>query len=167
MTGAKLGITDEGLKKIAKAGEKQAAKPAPKVAQESGGSEYVRTVQSIAEDIKERWKNGEVDDINEAIWEDVDGNHYIIYYSANMEVLQESRNDDAISDAGVEIDTSKGWRAILTQVAFYAMEADVRDALTDLGWDGMDSFEDEEEEEAEEPEYDTMPEEVPEEEPQV
>lgn len=111
----------------------------------TGGQDYWKNVKSIAEDIKDDWMRDPSLDVNERVWEEVDGHHYIIYYHANMVVLQNSDNDDAISDAGVDIDTSKGWRHILTQVAFYAMERDVYDALEELGFDG-EGFEMEEDE---------------------
>ena len=124
---------------------------ASKRAQEkgTGGNEYWNTVKAIAQDIKEEYQESGGDfDVEERIWEEVDGSEYIIYYHKNLEVLQNSDNSDEIDNVGAEIDTSKGWQAILTQVAFYAMEADVRDALSEIGygtaaWQG--GFEDDEE----------------------
>jgi hypothetical protein len=53
-----------------------------------------------------------------------------------MKVLEYSSNDEAFEDQGIELDTSRGWRNILTQVAYWAMFADVEEALSELGWDG-------------------------------
>ena len=140
------GISQEGMKRLAKKVEKPSKKAQEKG---TGGNEYWQTVQAIARDIKEEYQESGGDfDVENRIWEEVDGNAYIIYYHKNLEVLQNSDNSDAIDEVGAEIDTSKGWQNILTQVAFYAMEADVRDALSEIGygtaaWQG--GFEDDEE----------------------
>jgi sulfite reductase alpha subunit-like flavoprotein len=137
------GISKEGLKRIASKVD-QASKAPRKVAQQRGGNEYLQTVKAIAEDIKDDYKSfgGEVYDM---VHEQVDGNEYIIYYAKNLEVLQNSPNSDAIDDVGMEIDTSKGWQNILTQVAYFAMVQDVMDELENLGYDG-EGFGDEDEE---------------------
>lgn len=110
-------------------------------AQEGGDSQrdYWSTVKSVAEGIKDEYTEygGDVLDL---LHQAVDGNYWVIYYDANIKVLQYSNNDDYYEDAGVELDTSQGWRHILTQVAFWAMYADVEEALSELGWDG-DGFE--------------------------
>lgn len=122
----------------------------PRRAQDSNPvKEYWGTVKAIAQDIKDEYKQYGDTDVEELIVQHVDGSEYIIYYHKNLEVLQNSDNADAIDEVGAEIDTSKGWQNILTQVAFYAMEADVRDALADIGygtaaWQG--GFDDDEEE---------------------
>lgn len=117
-----------------------------KRAEEDTGQDYLKTVKSVAQGIKEEYENYGDTDIEQMIHEQVDGNHYIIYYHANLIVLQNSDNADAIDDVGMEIDTSQGWQNILTQVAYFAMEQDVRDALEELGYDG-EGFGDEEIEE--------------------
>jgi len=100
--------------------------------------EYLDTVKSLAEMIKTEWINDNNVDVCDRIFEVVDGNHYVIYYAANLEVLQYSDNDDCFEDQGIELDTSKGWRGILAQVAYFAMHQDVSEALKQLGWDGTD-----------------------------
>ena len=129
------GIRDEGMKRLAKQVQKQGDALGP----EDQEPNYSSSVNSLAQGLKEEFQAGEIDDMNDRVWQDVDGSQWIIYYASNMQVLEESRNPDAIDDAGVDIDVSRGWRNILTQVAFYAMEADLWEALSDLGWDG-DSF---------------------------
>lgn len=121
----------------------------PRRAQDSNPvKEYWGTVKAIAQEIKDEYKQYGDIDVEQMIAEQVDGSEYIIYYAKNLEVLQNSDNADAIDEVGAEIDTSKGWQNILTQVAYYAMEADVRDALANIGygtaaWEG--GFDDEEE----------------------
>lgn len=113
-----------------------------KVAQEDN---YWADIKSYGEDLKDRFKAGEIDDMYDAVHETVDGSQWIIYYSRNLEVLNNTRHEDNIEDQGMELDTSKGWRNIITQVAYWAMVGDVEDELADLGWDG-NSFGDEPEE---------------------
>lgn len=142
------GIGDDGLKRVAKGVTAQEEQTDQQKRQE-----YWATVKTIAEEIKQEWMEDRDLDIHSRVFEDVDGSWYIIYYHANMIVLDATDNEDALDNAGVDIDTSQGWRHILTQVAFYAMEADVYEALAEIGWDGGESFEgveDEEEEDEEE-----------------
>lgn len=98
--------------------------------------EYFKTVEFLATSIKDEWKQDNDLEVFERIHELIEGNHYVIYYSANIEVLQASNNEDAFEDQGGELDTSKGWRSILTQVAYFAMWQDVMDKLEELGFDG-------------------------------
>lgn len=126
------GIDDEGMKRVAERIRKDADAFGPED-QEPG---YAASVDSLAQDLKEEFLAGDIDDMHQRVWEDVDGSQWIIYYGRNMDVLEQSRNSDAIDDAGVEISTSGGWRSILAQVAFFAMEADLWEALGELGWDG-------------------------------
>lgn len=99
-------------------------------------SEYSDSVEGIAEDIlnelevktQEDFENVE-NDVHDRVWENVDSSQWIIYYTKNLTVLEQSQNSDAIDDAGIDLDTSQGWRHILAQVAFFAMEADVKDAI--------------------------------------
>jgi hypothetical protein len=138
-----MGLKSEQIKRIASSlNPQKSGTPIRRESQEAGtgGGEYWNTVKAIAKDIKEEFENYSDTDVSDQVWQSVDGNEYIIYYDKNLDVLKNSNNSDAISDAGVEIDTSKGWQNILTQVAFYAMEQDVWGALSNLGWDG-DSFE--------------------------
>ena len=128
------GLSDESMRKVA-----DALGPEDEYKEPS----YWESIESTAQGIKDEFKEYPDTEVSELVWQSVDGSAWIIYYANNLDVLQQSNNSDAIDDAGVEIDTSRGWRHILTPVAFYAMEADVWEALRDLGWDG-DSFGDEE-----------------------
>jgi hypothetical protein len=112
-----------------------------KVAQEEDN--YMADVNSYAEDLKDRFKAGDIDEMSDAVHETVDGSQWIIYYGRNLEVLQNTRHEDNFEEQGMELDTSQGWRAILTQIAYWAMVGDLDDALSNLGWDG-NSFGDDE-----------------------
>ena len=111
--------------------------------------EYWADVRAIAEEIKDEVKSGQMsgDEVYGRVHENVDGSQWIIYYGRKLDVLQSSSNSDAIDNAGVGIDTSKGWQNILTQVAYFAMVQDVMDELESIGYDGFEGFDGEEEEE--------------------
>ncbi len=102
--------------------------------------EYWKSIESIATEIKDEWLDDNDIDIYQFVCENVDNSEWIMYYSENFYVLQHSKNEDAMEDQGLELDTSKGWRNIVNQIAHYAMEQDVQDKLSDLGWNG-DVFE--------------------------
>jgi len=89
--------------------------------------EYWDTVRSLAECIVDECEDQ--DEFYDRAFEIVDGSSYVIFYSKNMVVLQCSNNDGAFEDQGIELETSRGWRHILTQVAFWAMLQDVMEAL--------------------------------------
>lgn len=104
-------------------------------------AEYWESVRSYAEGILEELEIKTLEDfaaredsgeISDRVWETVDNSQWIIYYSYNMTVLDASDNPDAFDDAGIELDVSKGWRHILTQVAFFAMEHDIRAQIESL-----------------------------------
>jgi len=89
--------------------------------------EYWDTVRSLAEQVVSECEDQ--DEFYDRACERVDGSSYIIYYSENMVVLQCSNNEDSFEDQGIELETSRGWRHILTQIAFWAMLQDVMEAL--------------------------------------
>jgi hypothetical protein len=132
----KKGLGEEAFEKLAALRE-----GAVKEAQEE--ATYKSDVQSYAQDLKERFAQGDIDEMYDAVHETVDGSQWIIYYGRNLEVLQSTNHEDNYEDQGMELDTSKGWRNIITQVAYWAMIGDVEEALSDLGWDGT-SFGEEE-----------------------
>ncbi len=93
-------------------------------------AEYYQGVRSIAQDLIERAKSGDLneDDLNDAISQDVDGSYWVIYTHANFQVLLCSDHHDAYTEnfgeppvSGNEIN----WAAL----AFATMERDVRDQL--------------------------------------
>ena len=120
--------------------------------------EYRAEVEAIAKDIIDSWLRREgkaslrdedvPDAIYDAVHEWVGDHHWIIYHTHNMGVLENSHNADAIDDLGVELDTSRGWRDILTQIAFWAMRTDVEEAVREE-WDRLtEEYEEQSDEEA-------------------
>ena len=96
--------------------------------------EYWETVESIAKDIVDSSTFAELEnhDCHGRAWETVDGSEYVSYYYKNIVVLEYTDNEDAFNSTGMGLDTSKGWRSILTQVAFCAMLQDVQDKIERL-----------------------------------
>jgi hypothetical protein len=66
------------------------------------------------------------------IWQDVDGDSYIIYTGKNLDVLRFTENDDAYEEAGSDFSDVTGAYAIYQRVAFYAMRQDVLDEVARL-----------------------------------
>lgn len=101
--------------------------------------EYRAEIETIAKDIIDGWLRREGKDslhnetvpyeIYDAVYEWVDEHRWIIDYSYNMGVIENSNNADAIEDLGIELGTSRGWRNILKQVAFWAMLTDIEEAV--------------------------------------
>ena len=106
--------------------------------------EYYADIKSIAEGIKEEYDRGEIDDrdsLLENIHQTVDGCARVIYTGRAQEALLVSRNDNAGIDAlGADgFDWSDGipWSAL----AYFAVEADVIEELSDMGLDVNADFE--------------------------
>lgn len=99
--------------------------------------DYIDTVTSIVEDIfhdleittQEQYETLS-DDVQDRIWQDVDGSQWIIYTYLNNKVLEYTDNEDAYEQQGIELDTSKGFSHIRVQVAFWAMYQDVMEELS-------------------------------------
>ena len=92
----------------------------------------VRTIAQMAFD--EYGEQGE--EIENFIQETVDGNYWVIYTHAARKVIQYSSNDYQIFDIMGKVEATN-WSDLFTQAAYYAMLADVYQALEQL-------FEDEE-----------------------
>lgn len=74
--------------------------------------------------------NGDRDrDLSDVITETVDGSSYVIYNAQAATLLSLSENADAYDNENGEAGASVNVRA------FYAMEADLRDAITEAGGD--------------------------------
>lgn len=103
---------------------------------------YQADVDDIARDLVDRLKaegcRGEDarEWLLEAMQEDCDGSSWVIHDTDAQRLLMVSQNDSAAADEGAEIDHSGGikWGAL----AFYALQADVRDALERMGVDVND-----------------------------
>lgn len=101
--------------------------------------DYYRDVLSMAKDLAERMKAGEVDDLSDALHEDCDGCARVIYtFQAKLGLLA-SDNEDAWEDAGDDV-TDPSVRM------YYALQADITERLDAAGidlndpesWPGID-----------------------------
>src|SRR5512147_1548862 len=106
--------------------------------------EYYEDVNNLASSIKEAYERGEIadrDSLIDHIHETVDGCARVIYTASAQEALLVSCNDSAgIDNLGADgFDWSSGipW----SQLAYFAVEADVMDALRDDGLDVNADFE--------------------------
>lgn len=104
-------------------------------------ADYRDYVDSLADDIAVSVKAGDCDDVTDAIHEQVDGSSWIIYTRLAPKVLEYSRNDGAMEDEGMcpESMPSGGLDTLITQAAYFAMCADVRDELERRGYDLNDT----------------------------
>lgn len=95
---------------------------------------YLSDVRSMAVGIIA--EHGDDDDaINDAIHEWVDGSQWIIYTARARKVLEFSSNDEAGPDSmGWEgfVSGCNGWSDLFTRGAYFAMCADVSEAIHEL-----------------------------------
>ena len=122
--------------------------PPPPVSEEQSAREdYWATVEGIAKDALEAWKDSDWDDdaLNTYVHESVDRNGYIIYTRKTLQVLSFTDNDGAWEDLG--LDSSKGWESVIQQIAYCAMEQDVWDKIHESKDDYRAQHEPEKEEE--------------------
>ena len=100
---------------------------------------YYSEINSLAEDYRKRIDEGEFGDresFMDDVHETIDGHEFVIYTHKARCVCLASFNDGAIEDLGPDrpaiiVDGEIQWSAI----AFYAMEADLYEALGALGVD--------------------------------
>jgi len=123
------GITDAGMKRVAQ-----------QFNEAGGDPNYLNALDILAQDLKTEFLAGDIEDMHARVSEEVDGSEWVIYYAKNLEVLDTSANDEALLHSGIELDASLGWRQVLAQFAYFAMDQDLWDALNTLGWEG-DAFE--------------------------
>jgi hypothetical protein len=115
-------------------------------------NQYWAEVRSIAEELASEAladANGDrgaaEDDINDSrLHEAIDGHQLVIYYTGNDTILKHTDHEDAWEDCyGPEdigrLVIDRGMDGARTVQAFFALEADVRDALGDA----LDTAEDE------------------------
>lgn len=106
--------------------------------------EYFDEIQSIADNLAlealtdNEWdRDAAENDINDSrLHETIDGHQWVIYYAYNDDVLRHSENDSAYEDNfGTEdmaaVIKDRGLDGLKTVMAYCAMEADVRDRLSD------------------------------------
>lgn len=86
--------------------------------------QYFRHIGSIAEDLLESIRDGEIRDrekLYDYIHERADGSYYCIHTHANFEALFASENYDAIFDEGIEPSPEN----LFGSITFYAVRADI------------------------------------------
>lgn len=94
-------------------------------------AEYYRGVRSIAHEIRDRIKDGEIqnqDDLETHLNQSIDGSYWVIYTHANFQVLICSDHHDEYTEQFGEPpvrDNEIQWNSL----AFAAMERDVRDQM--------------------------------------
>ena len=109
-------------------------------------SDYWDSIRSYAEEIREEAKDRCQDECGEecdrgmdcdtfrAVCSDlahekVDGSEWIIYYANHLSVIQHTENEEAYAALGV---LKGSWNDITTQVAFWAMLADLEQTIAEM-----------------------------------
>ena len=92
-------------------------------------AEYWQDVQDIAEGACNPDLDRDMGEDHDFIWDSVDGSAWIIWEYANQKLLSYSPNENAIDGSGYEPNMEKGVNHIFMVAAFYAMMADVTDAM--------------------------------------
>ena len=94
--------------------------------------DYYRDVLSLARDLAERMKAGEIDDFGDALHEQVDGCARVIYtFQAKLGLLA-SDNEEAWQEVGADCTEPE-------QRMYYALQADITERLVAAGVDLDDS----------------------------
>lgn len=88
---------------------------------------YYDAVETCVDVIENRLEEG--GELSELVWQELDSSEYIMYYSKNMVVLQESTNDPGewkhlVSD-------SDSWQDVIQALAYSTMEQDLWDEIRD------------------------------------
>ena len=97
--------------------------------------DYIKTVRGIAREAIEEYPltNGEhSDERQQYVTESVDGNEYVIYYSANETALRASQNEPDGSEVRAMSADDADWRTMRTLATYLAMEADVMEEIDRL-----------------------------------
>jgi hypothetical protein len=110
------------------------------IAQEALNEQSVKT----SDDYEEKR-----DEVMESMEQSIDSHSFLIYTDHVYAVLQITSNTDAYEDVGIELDASKGFDHIATQVAYWAMRQDVQECLDELVEELPEASEENEEEEEE------------------
>ena len=94
--------------------------------------DYLKTVESIATECQTEYPDPDTDERIDYICESVDGNQYVIYYTANEVVLETSVNEPDGAEVQAMVGDKADWRTMRMIAAYLAMEADVLQALERL-----------------------------------
>jgi hypothetical protein len=106
-------------------------------------SEYREEVNTIAEDIAERMRSGEVTDQSDAVHEACDSHSWVIYTHYNFAILLHCSNHDAYTEEYGEAPTDSSGNLNWAVLAYAALAEDVNDALSRLDTDLADDDDDE------------------------
>lgn len=93
-------------------------------------SEYYAEVCAVAQAVLTESRD-ESRDVQDVLFEAVDGHQWIIYTFYNLQVLTHSRNDAAYFDSFGPLDAS-GFSDAVQKMAYAAFEQDVQDAIAEL-----------------------------------
>lgn len=100
--------------------------------------DYNNDVRSVAQDLAQRMKDGEVDEFSDALHEAVDGTQRVIYtFQAKLGVILSDNSDRYFEEFGEEGACSKDGIA-WERLCFVAMEQDVVEELEARGVDVND-----------------------------
>ena len=91
-------------------------------------SDYYQAVRDIAAEAIEEYPGDTYlieDERREYVSQSVDGNEYIIYYSANEIVIEATDNEPDGAEVRAMSADDADWRTLRTLAAYLAMEADV------------------------------------------
>ena len=86
--------------------------------------DYIRTVQGIAKDAIAEYPDDD-DGRQQYVSESVDGNTFVVYYSANEIALRVSQNEPDGEEVRSMSANDADWRTMRALAACLAMEADV------------------------------------------
>jgi hypothetical protein len=95
-------------------------------------SAYWRSVEQSAIEIVADVKKGVCTDVYDRIHEECDGSFWVIYTHAAMATLRHSPNDDAIFEDGNGIEGATSMSDVYTRAAFWALQADITEKVTEL-----------------------------------
>ena len=111
--------------------------------------DYMEDVSSIADDIKDRIRRGEIDEdsLYDAVSEAVDGCARVIYTNQAKETMRYSSNSEASVEQGL-LDTQNWGRDGInwSQLAYSAVHEDVMRMLGNIDWSEVEEEETDEDE---------------------
>ncbi len=112
---------------------------------ETTSQEYREHVNTIAEDIAERMRKGEVSELTDEIHEACDADSWVIYTSGNFDILQHCSNHDAYTDDFGEVPTVSGGSINWAALAYAALAYDVFDAISRMDCEPADEDDEDDE----------------------
>lgn len=104
--------------------------------------DYRNDVDSYAIEVRDRVRDEGVDECD-AIHDAVDGSQWVIYTYRARHVLMFSTNEDAIFDEGIGLQGLNNSGDLFSAMAYWAMRADVAEALAELPTEEEEQADDE------------------------